>query len=75
MIAYLTWNWALSRAPAALVTSFLYLSPLLAALIAWLWLGQVPTWLTVLGGSAALLGVMLTNGVLQLPRRAAGRLQ
>jgi hypothetical protein len=29
----------------------------------------------VLGGSAALLGVMLTNGVLQLPRRAAGRLQ
>jgi drug/metabolite transporter (DMT)-like permease len=75
MIAYLTWNWALSRAPAALVTSFLYLSPLLAALIAWLWLGQVPTWLTVLGGSAALLGVMLTNSVLQLPRRAAGRLQ
>lgn len=71
VIAYLTWNWALSRAPASQVTSFLYLSPLLAAVIAWLWLGQVPTWLTVTGGTVAVLGVMLTNGVLKLPRRKA----
>jgi len=60
-LAYVLWNYALSRLPASRVSSFLYLSPVLAVLIAWLWLGEVPTPLSLLGGVLALLGVSITN--------------
>lgn len=68
-IAYVLWNFALSRMPASLLSSFLYLSPVLAGLIAWIWLREVPTLLTVAGGAIAILGVVLvqTKG-----HRAAG---
>lgn len=60
-LSYLTWNYALSRAPASHVTSFLYVSPVLATLIAYLWLGEVPGGLALLGGGIALVGVVMVN--------------
>ena len=60
VLGYLAWNWALSRAPAATVSSFLYLQPLLAGLIAWLWLGQTLGALAIAGGVLAVGGVVLT---------------
>jgi drug/metabolite transporter (DMT)-like permease len=60
VFGYLCWNFALSRAPAAKVSSFLYVQPLVASSIAWLWLGQVPTVLTAIGGALAIGGVVLT---------------
>jgi drug/metabolite transporter (DMT)-like permease len=60
-IAYVLWNHALSRMPASLLSSFLYLSPVLAIFIAWLWLGEVPTPLTFLGGAIAIAGVVLVQ--------------
>lgn len=60
-IAYLTWNYALARSPASLVASFLYLPPVFTILIAWVWIGELPTFLTVLGGAVAVLGVFVVN--------------
>ena len=62
VVGFLSWSWALSRAPASRVSSFLYLQPLIACAIAWLWLGDVPSWLTVVGGTLAVGGVVLTTG-------------
>jgi len=60
ILGYLCWNYALSRAPASKVSSFMYVQPLVASAIAWVWLGQVPTWLTAAGGMLAIAGVVLT---------------
>jgi drug/metabolite transporter (DMT)-like permease len=60
-IAYSTWTYALSRMPASRLTTSLYISPVLAIAIAWLWIGEVPTVLSILGGVVTLAGVLLTN--------------
>ncbi|GGF28205.1 membrane protein [Aliidongia dinghuensis] len=73
-LGYILWNFALSRAPVSRVASFIYLQPLIATLIAWAWLGQVPTLIMVLGGSAAVGGVILANtagATAKRPARAA----
>jgi drug/metabolite transporter (DMT)-like permease len=60
-IAYVLSNYALARMPASIMTTFLYLSPVLAGLIAWLWRGEVPTALTVAGGVVVIAGVVVVQ--------------
>jgi drug/metabolite transporter (DMT)-like permease len=60
-IAYTLFAIALSRAPAPLVTSFLYLVPVVALLLSWWWLGEVPSRLTLVGGLVAVLGLVLVQ--------------
>ena len=60
-LAFSTWNFALSRARAAKVTSSLYALPALAIALAYFWLGELPPALSVAGGMVALLGVAMVH--------------
>ncbi len=70
-IAYVLWSYALARMPASLLSTFLYLSPALAILIAWIWIGEVPEALTIVGGALAVAGVVIVNTKGSGPKREA----
>lgn len=60
-ISYVLWSFALSTMPASSLAVFLNFQPVNAAVIAWLWLGEVPSALTVVGGAVAIAGVVLVQ--------------
>lgn len=60
-LAYVTYAYALSRLPASRGASFLYLIAPVAFVVAWAWLGEVPTLLSVAGGVVVLAGVAIVN--------------
>jgi len=75
VLAYLTWTYVLARAPATLAVNALCLIPPLAVVTAYLWLGERPTGLELLGGLITVAGVALV-GLRGAParRRPAGAL-
>jgi drug/metabolite transporter (DMT)-like permease len=60
-LAYVCWAFVLSKLPASRASSFLYLVPPLATALEAIILRDRPSTLTLLGGSIALLGVIVTN--------------
>jgi drug/metabolite transporter (DMT)-like permease len=60
-LAYASWSYVLSRVPASKAGSFIYIVGPITVLIAWLWLDEVPTLLSLLGGVVALTGVVIVN--------------
>lgn len=57
VIPYFAVAYATSKQGASEATSFLYLVPAMAILISWIWLGELPTPLSIIGGILALIGV------------------
>jgi drug/metabolite transporter (DMT)-like permease len=60
-LGYLAWSYVLSRLPSSIAGSFLYLVPPVAALIAWLVLGEVPSAISMTGGALVIGGVVIVN--------------
>ena len=60
-IGYVLWSYALSRSDVSRVTSTLNLSPILSLLIAFFWLGEIPTVPSLIGGLITIAGVIVLN--------------
>jgi drug/metabolite transporter (DMT)-like permease len=60
-VAYAAWAYVLSRMQASTASSLLYVVPVIAFIIAWFWLGEIPTYMSIVGGALALAGVALVN--------------
>lgn len=60
-IAYGLWAKVVSHMDISRAVSSLYLVPVLAVFIAWLWLGEIPRPIALFGGAMIIVGVALVN--------------
>ena len=62
MLGFTTWAYALARTPSGKMGATTYAVPGLVVVMSWLILGQVPRWLTLIGGALCLAGVAVSRG-------------
>ncbi|QQK77392.1 DMT family transporter [Salicibibacter cibarius] len=61
VVPYFAIAYATSVNGASEATSTLYLTPALSIIIAWVWLGEIPTIVSIIGGILTLIGVAFTT--------------
>nr|WP_190329655.1 DMT family transporter [Streptomyces venezuelae] len=71
-LAFSTWAYAISRSTAGKMGSTTYVVPVLVILMSWLFLGEVPGRLALLGGLLCLSGVAVARMRGRAPERAPG---
>ncbi len=57
-LGYVLWMWCLAQMPVARLMNFLYLVAPLSVLLGWIFLGELPSPLALVGGAIALAGVV-----------------
>ncbi|PEN45898.1 DMT family transporter [Bacillus wiedmannii] len=61
VLPYIALAYIISHAGAAEATISLYLTPVTACFIAWIWLGEVPTFVSIIGGGITILGIVIAH--------------
>lgn len=70
-LAFITWAYALKRTTAGKMGATTYIVPALVVLMSWVFLGEVPGWLTLGGGVLCLVGVAVSRSKSRRPETAA----
>ncbi len=60
-VGFIAWAFALARLPVSTASSALYSVPVVAILVALVWLGELPSAASVIGGAIALAGVAIAT--------------
>lgn len=60
-IAYVTWAMALSSGKASAVSSMMYVEPVIAIIIARIFLNELPSRLSIIGGAIAISSIIIVN--------------
>lgn len=68
-LCYAAWAIALSLGNVSTLSSMLYLEPPIAIIIAWLWLNELPSVLSMIGGFIAISSVAIVNLIGRRKRR------
>ena len=61
IFSYLSFTWLITKRPAAIVSTFTYVNPVVAVILGTLFLGEYMTGLQVISLLIILIGVLLTN--------------
>ncbi|MBY0599432.1 DMT family transporter [Bacillus bingmayongensis] len=61
VLPYIALAYITSHSGASEATSSLYLTPVIAGFVAWIWLGEIPTFMAIIGGGITMLGVLITH--------------
>ncbi|MGH4029262.1 DMT family transporter [Actinomycetota bacterium Odt1-20B] len=68
-LAFTTWSYALARTPAGKMGATTYAVPAIVVVLSWVFLDEVPAWLTLLGGLLCLAGVAVSRSRSRTERR------
>ena len=60
-VCFALWNIAFDRLGVVITNNYLYASPFVTVLVAWIMLGQVPSWMSILGAILITAGVILAQ--------------
>jgi len=60
-LGYLAWSYGLKDISVSQAANYLYLIPIIATFLGWVWLGEIPSGLSLIGGLIALLGVWIVG--------------
>lgn len=61
VIAYFCWSYVLSMLDASKAAVYLFLVPIITLMVGYLWLGEVPSLLAILGGLITILGIIIAK--------------
>ncbi len=70
-LTFILWATVVKRMPVSRAVTFLYLIPVVATIIGWLWLDEVPSVLSLIGGLVILIGLVVSQAVMR-KRTAVG---
>jgi len=61
VLGYITWSYVLSKMPVSNASYYLYIVPVVAIVISYFWLSEVPSWISLIGGMVTLSGAFALN--------------